>query len=106
MTFLEEQQEFAKAIANENLDDYHGEQAHTFTNPALHECISQVIQNTRKDFLRSEIEKMEGELNNNRNEEKSFAFKQYGSAGQYACESALTSIIIRYKEELKVLESK
>ena len=101
MTFLEEQQEFAKAIANENLDDYHGEQAHTFTNPALHECISQVIQNTRIDWLRSEIEKMEGEKWNLNNH--SHLPPQAHHEADIR-NSTLTSIITRYKEELLELE--
>ena len=53
---------------------------------------------TKADWLRSEIEKLEEEIEH---------WKRY-SAGNYAegAIEALTSIITRYKEELKVLESK
>ena len=54
---------------------------------------------TKADWLRSEIEKLEGDL------------RPYNSMSDWAEEinahnTALTSIITRYKEELKVLESK
>ena len=64
---------------------------------------------TKADWLRSEIEKLEGMLKPNIPVLAGGGSKpsEYHKAGQvHGRNQALTSIITRYKEELKVLESK
>ena len=68
---------------------------------------------TKSDWLRSEIEKLEG-MKKTGNNGEGLPFENspdiYGNARMEAWKNghntALTSIITRYKEELKVLESK
>ena len=72
---------------------------------ALLECMmntKQILERERTSWLRSEIEKLEGEVKDEEwNEDGLSKNKKILGHNQ-----ALTSIITRYKEELKVLESK
>ena len=67
---------------------------------ASSECLDALV-NSRVDFLRSEIERLEGvAMKNTKDESTSDWFYGYG------WNHALTYIITRYKEELLELDSK
>lgn len=127
MAFLEEQQEFATKWLEPKVTfaDRRDERVAKFAEDILgafwveqqkdiETLIHQVIQNTRKDFLRSEIERVELEANEDGTHHSECPLSHINlEVSSCVCgaihsgkQQALTSIITRYKEELKVLEGK
>ena len=80
--------------------------------PTLESFIETLLASERADWLRSEIEKLEGMKKTKTFPQQlihfdhSVEYIERLSDGDIHYNSALTSIITRYKEELKVLESK
>lgn len=90
--YIEEKVEF---LAGEFNASDHGEEV-------IRTTLTEVDRRARADWLRSEIEKLEGVQNETRN----FPMKKDGTNWDEwndGYDRALTSIITRYKEELKAL---